>query len=159
DQVKHIIEELDRPQQQVLIQVLLAEVTLDQGRELGLGWTYNGVPYAAGIDFNEARWISSGFSAAVTGGSYSFLLQALETAGRLEALRRPQIATADNRPATINIGQRVPLITDSRVTPQGDTINSFRYEDVGVNLSVTPKISPDGFVKMEVGTTNSAIST
>jgi type II secretory pathway component GspD/PulD (secretin) len=158
DQLRHIIEELDTPQQQVLIQVLLAEVTLDNGHDLGLQWTYKGVPYAAGIDISEAQWISSGFSSAVTGGDYSFLIQALETAGRLEVLSRPQIVTADNRPATINIGQRVPLITDSRVTERGDTINSFRYEDVGVNLSVTPKISPDGFVKMEIGTTNSAIS-
>jgi general secretion pathway protein D len=94
----------------------------------------------------------------VTGGDYHFLLQALETSGRLEVLSRPQIVTADNRPATINIGQRVPLITDSRVTERGDTVNSFRYEDIGVNLSVTPKISPDGFVTMEIGTTNSALS-
>jgi general secretion pathway protein D len=50
------------------------------------------------------------------------------------------------------------LITDSRVTERGDTINSFRYENVGVNLSVTPRISPDGFVKLDVGTTNSTIS-
>ena len=94
----------------------------------------------------------------MTGGNYSFLIQALEEEGRLEVLSRPQIVTADNKPAVINIGQRVPLITDSRVTERGDTINSFRYEDVGVNLSVTPKISPDGMVKMEIGTTNSAIS-
>ena len=158
EQIRALIEELDKPQQQVLIQVLLAEVTLDQGRDLGLEWTYNGVSYAAGIDISEAKWIASGFSSAVTGGDYHFLLQALETSGRLEVLSRPQIVTADNRPATINIGQRVPLITDSRVTQQGDTINSFRYEDIGVNLSVTPKISPDGFVTMEIGTTNSAIS-
>jgi general secretion pathway protein D len=158
EQIKALIEELDKPQQQVLIQVLLAEVTLDQGRDLGLEWTYNGTPYSAGIEVSEAKWIASGFSSAVTGGDYHFLLQALETSGRLEVLSRPQIVTADNRPATINIGQRVPLITDSRVTERGDTVNSFRYEDIGVNLSVTPKISPDGFVTMEIGTTNSALS-
>ena len=49
------------------------------------------------------------------------------------------------------------LITDSRVTERGDTINSFRYEDIGVNLTVTPKISPDGFVKLDLGTTNSSL--
>lgn len=157
-QIKALIDDLDRPQPQVLIQVLLAEVTLDNGLDLGMGWTYNGVPNAAGIDIDESKWIAGGFASAVTGGNYSFLIQALEEEGRLEVLSRPQIVTADNKPAVINIGQRVPLITDSRVTERGDTINSFRYEDVGVNLSVTPKISPDGMVKMEIGTTNSAIS-
>ena len=158
EQIKSLIDELDKAQPQVLIQVLLAEVTLDKGLDLGMTWTYNNVPFAAGIDIDESKWIETGFASAVTGGNYSFLLQALEEDGRLEVLSRPQIVTADNKPATINIGQRVPLITDSRVTERGDTINSFRYEDVGVNLSVTPKISPDGMVKMDIGTTNSALS-
>jgi general secretion pathway protein D len=158
ESVKSLIEELDLPQEQVLIQVLVAEVSLDSALDLGLEWTYKGVPFAAGIDISEAKWIETGFSSAVTGGDYSFLFRALEDKGRLEVLSRPQIVTADNKPASINIGQNIPLITDSRVTERGDTINSFRYENVGVNLRVTPRISPDGFVRLEVGTTNSTIS-
>jgi type II secretory pathway component GspD/PulD (secretin) len=164
EQIRGIIEELDTAQPQVLIQVLLAEVTLDAVGELGIEWNYGGskgdVNYGVKNDFGVANQVKSlgGFSAAAAGTDFNFLLRALKTDGRLEVLSRPQIVTADNKPATINIGQRIPLITDSRVTPQGDTINSFRYEDVGVNLTVTPKISPDGFVKMELGTTNSALS-
>lgn len=158
DQVKSLIEELDQAQSQVLVQVLIAEVSLDSGLDLGLEWNYNGVPYAAGIEVNEASWISGGFSSAVTGGDYSFLFRTLEDKGRLEVLSRPQIVTADNKPAVIKVGQTIPLITDSRVTERGDTINSFRYENVGINLRVTPRIAPDGFVKLEVGTTNSTVS-
>jgi type II secretion system protein D len=157
-EIAKLIEDLDQPQPQVLIQVLVAEVSLDSALDLGLEWTYNGVPFAAGIEISEAKWIESGFSSAVTGGDYSFLFRMLEDKGRLEVLSRPQIVTADNKPAVINIGQNIPLITDSRVTAQGDTINSFRYENVGVNFRVTPRIAPDGFVKLEVGTTNSTIS-
>ncbi len=158
DEIHNLIEELDQPQPQVLIQVLIAEVSLDNALDLGLEWTYNSVPFAAGIEISEAKWIASGFSSAVTGGDYNFLFRALEERGRLEVLSRPQIVTADNKPAVINVGQQIPLITDSRVTERGDTINSFRYENVGVNLRVTPRIAPDGFVKLEVGTTNSTVS-
>lgn len=158
EEIRSLIEELDQPQPQVLIQVLIAEVSLDNALDLGLEWTYNTVPFAAGIEISEAKWIASGFSSAVTGGDYSFLFRALEEKGRLEVLSRPQIVTADNKAATINVGQQIPLITDSRVTERGDTINSFRYENVGVNLKVTPRIAPDGFVKLEVGTTNSTVS-
>jgi type II secretion system protein D len=158
ESITNLIHELDTPQPQVLIQVLVAEVSLDSALDLGLEWTYKGVPFAAGIDISESKWIATGFSSAVTGGDYSFLFRALEDKGRLEVLSRPQIVTADNKPAIINIGQTIPLITDSRVTERGDTINSFRYENVGVNLSVTPRIAPDGFVKMDVSTTNSTIS-
>ncbi|MBI5799210.1 MAG: hypothetical protein HZA92_00580 [Verrucomicrobia bacterium] len=164
-QVQQLIAELDKSQPQVMIQVLLAEVSLTAGSELGLDWSQKGnfnggTPYSAGGDLGMATALKSlgGYSAAVTGGDFSFLLRALNDDGKLEVLSRPQIVTADNRPATINIGQRVPLITDSRVTERGDTINSFRYEDIGVNLTVTPKISPDGFVKLELNTTNSSVS-
>jgi len=155
---------LDQPQSQVLIQVLIAEVTLDAANDLGIEWNYShnrgSTKIGTGTDFGVAPQLRSfgGFSSMVTGSDYNFLLRALENDGRLQVLSRPQILTGDNKPATINVGQRVPLVTDSRTTPQGDTINSFKYEDVGVNLTVTPRISLDGFVRMEVSTTNSTIS-
>ncbi len=163
-QVKALIEQLDQPQPQVLIQVLLAEVTLDSTTELGVEWSYAGAKsgnnFLTGTDFGVAQELQTfgGYSAAVTGSDYTFLLRALKNDGRLEVLSRPQILTADNKPASINIGQRVPLITDSQITPQGGSVTTFRYEDVGINLTVTPRISPDGLVSMEVSTTNSAIS-
>jgi type II secretory pathway component GspD/PulD (secretin) len=164
EQIREIIEELDAAQPQVLIQVLLAEVTLDNATELGIEWSYTGskgdVAYGIGTDFSVSDQLKSfgGFSSAVTGSDFSFLLRALKQQGRLEVLSRPQIVTADNKPATINIGQRVPLVDQSRLDNNNNLTTSFRYEDVGVNLTVTPKISPDGFVKMEIGTTNSALS-
>jgi type II secretory pathway component GspD/PulD (secretin) len=162
--MRALIEELDRPQPQVLIQIVLAEVTLDGAYDLGVEWAYTGKKgnstYGVGTDFNVAQQLTQfgGFSSAISGSDFNFLLRALKEDGRLEVLSRPQIVTLDNKPATINVGQRIPLITDSRVTPQNDTINSFRYEDVGVNMTVTPKINPDGFVKIEVTATNSALS-
>jgi type II secretion system protein D len=163
-QIRQLIEQLDQPQPQVLIQVLLAEVTLDSTRDLGVEWnvtrTVENAKLATGTDLGVLSELQSfgGFSAAVTGSDYNFLLRALENSGRLEVLSRPQILTADNKPATISIGQRVPLITDSRVTQFGDSINTFAYQNVGVNLAVTPRIGSDGNVKMEISTTNSSIS-
>ncbi|MEN9676502.1 MAG: putative type secretion system protein precursor, partial [Verrucomicrobiota bacterium] len=164
-QIRQIIEELDAAQPQVLIQVLLAEVTLDNGTELGVEWTYTGssgdVTYGIGTDFNIADQLQNfgGFSTAVTGSDFTFLLRALKQQGKLEVLSRPQIVTSDNKPASINIGQRVPLVEQTRLDAQNNLTTQYRYEDVGVNLSVTPKISADGFVKMEIFTTNSAVST
>ncbi len=163
-QIKELIEELDQPQSQVLIQVLLAEVSLDATTDLGVEWTYTtmdgNTTISTGTDFGVADDLQNfgGFSSAVTGGDYRFLLRALENEGRLEVLSRPQILTADNQPAEINIGQRVPFITTSQITDRGTINNTVQYQSVGVNLSVTPRISPDGFVKMDVGTTNSALT-
>jgi len=155
-QVKSLIEQLDQPQLQVLIQVLLAEVTLDATSELGVDWSYQsmGTPqFSTGQELGAAEALKNfgGFSSGVTGSNFSFMLRALESEGRLQVLSRPQILTADNQEALVNIGQQVPLITDARVTQFGDSINSVQYRNVGVELRVTPRISPDGFVKMDVG--------
>jgi len=74
-------------------------------------------------------------------------------------LSRPQILAADNQPATIDIGQRVPFVTGSSYNERGNLVNSFSYEQVGVQLSVTPRISPDGLVKLDVEPTISSLST
>ena len=165
EQIHQIIEELDQAQAQVLIQVLLAEVTLDSNRDLGFEWTFtknvgNGWNVGTGTDFGIPNQLQNfgGYSALVTGNNMNFLMRALENDGRVEVLSRPQILTADNKIASINIGQRVPIITGSSTTPQGGQINTFDYRDVGVNLTVTPRITGEGFVKIDVGATNSSLA-
>ncbi|MEO0279087.1 MAG: secretin N-terminal domain-containing protein, partial [candidate division WOR-3 bacterium] len=163
NEVIRLIEELDQPQPQVLIQVLLAEVTLDQNNTLGIEWSYmtKGDPQVrVGLDYGiaEAMRITGGGFTAITGNNVDILIHMLQNQGRLEVLSRPQILAADNQKATINIGQRVPLITDSRVTERGDTINQFKYENIGVILEVTPRITPDNFVTLDVSPTVSELS-
>ena len=163
-QLTNLIVSLDLPRPQVLIQVLLAEVTLDSQQDLGVEWnitkTVESAKVATGTDLGVLSDLKSfgGFSSAVTGSDYNFLIRALQNDGRLEVLSRPQILTADNKPANINVGQRVPLINSTQVTPQGGSSSGINYETVGVQLQVTPRIGSDGAVRMEISTTNSALS-
>jgi type II secretion system protein D len=163
EEVRQLVEELDQAQPQVLIQVLLAEVTLDSTTELGVEWNYisdSDPTVGTGTDFGQQQLLQNfgGYWASVTGSNYRFLVRALQNDGRLEVLSRPQILTADNQEATINIGQSVPLIQSSQVTPQGGTVSSIAYRDIGVSLTVTPRISPDGYVKMDVAPSISDLS-
>jgi type II secretion system protein D len=164
-ELTNLIVRLDQPRPQVLIQVLLAEVTLDSTQDLGVEWnitkTVENAKVATGTDLgvlNDLKTLG-GFSTAVTGSDYNFLIRALQNDGRLEVLSRPQILTADNKPANINVGQRVPIVTGSQVTPLGGTASTIEYQDVGVSLQVTPRIGADGAVRMEITTTNSDLST
>lgn len=157
EQIIAIVQQLDQPPPQVLIQVLLAEVTLDDDTDLGFEWTLDAEvgdlgDLVTGTDFgvSTAQSTFGGFSATVTGGDLSFMFRALQSQGRLEVLSRPQILASDNQPASINVGQSVPFITNSRITDNGDTINTIQYQDVGVILEVTPRINEDGFVQMDV---------
>ena len=86
----------------------------------------------------------------------SILIRALNQSGRFEVLSRPQIMTLDNQPASILVGQRVPRVIGTNINQIGQ-VNSIELEDVGLILGVTPRISPDGMVVMEVDAEKSAI--
>jgi len=162
--VAKMIDELDQPLPQVLIKVLLAEVTLTGRSDLGFEWsharTQNGKTRTIGTNFGVAGAFNTngGFRFSLTGGDVDLFLQALQTEGRLEVLSRPQILTADNQQGEINVGQRVPFVTNSRVSDQGSVFNTIQYEDVGIILQTTPRINPDGDIKLEVNAEISSIS-
>jgi type II secretion system protein D len=164
EEVARIIEELDQPQPQVLIQALIAEVTLDDATSLGVEFDYvgavDGRPIDVVTDFGVVDEIASfgGLSAILTGGDLNSVLRALQSDGRLEVLSRPQILAVDNQTAEINIGQSVPQITGSQTTELGNINNTVEYRDVGVILRVTPRISLDGFVRLEVEPEISSLS-
>ena len=84
------------------------------------------------------------------GNDYQATLRAIATAGKTEILSRPSILARNNQPATITVGQSVPLITNVRYDNFGNAINSVEYTDVGIILRVTPFISNDGMVEMIV---------
>lgn len=91
--------------------------------------------------------------------SVSALIRALQDCQRLEVLGRPHIMTLDNQPAFIQIGKRVPRITGS-VAPTlgtGQVFNTFELINVGLILGVTPRISPEGMVVMEIDAEKSEV--
>ena len=79
----------------------------------------------------------------------SFLLRALQDSRRLEILSRPQVLTLDNQQAFIQVGQRVPRIVSSIINQNGAQ-NNVALENVGLIIGVTPRISPEGNVVMEI---------
>ncbi len=162
--IEAMIHEMDMAPPQVLIQVLLAEVTLDDKTELGVDWNLvhkwdsgkKSVGY--GTNFGVSAQ-TAGFSLAVTAGDLEMFMRALQSQGKLEILSRPQILAADNQRANINVGQRVPFVTNTTVNPQGGIFNTVQYQDVGILLTVTPRINPDGFVRIQVNPEISSLST
>ncbi len=90
-----------------------------------------------------------GLVLSASSDALNVLLRALRERRRLEVLSRPQIMTLDNQPAYIQVGQRVPVLSGSTVGITGQTSN-VTYQNVGLIVAVTPRISPDGMVVMEI---------
>ncbi len=91
-----------------------------------------------------------GFVFSAASESFSLLLRALKQQGRVEILSRPQVTTTDNQTAQVNVGQDFPVVLGQTITGTGLATNNIEYRLVGVILTVTPRISPDGSVLMRV---------
>jgi hypothetical protein len=86
----------------------------------------------------------------------SVLLRAMNQSRSMEILSRPQIMTLDNQPAFIQVGQRVPRIVGTSINQVGQ-VNTVELENVGLILGVTPRISPEGMVVMEIDAEKSEV--
>jgi general secretion pathway protein D len=84
----------------------------------------------------------------IVGQNYQATLRLIAQAGSTKVLSRPTILARNNQPATIVVGQEVPLITGVRYDNYGNVINTITYQEVGVILTVTPFITPQGMVEM-----------
>ena len=82
--------------------------------------------------------------------SISVLLRALAAKQRVDILSRPQIRTLDNQLAQIQVGQQVPIVDGVNVTAVGSANPVVRQDQAGIILTVTPRVSPDDLVVMEV---------
>ena len=184
-QIKQILSNLDRPQPQVLIKVVFLEVTYSKGSDIGLegGWRKqigNSTTGAAvnafglsGLSGASTGIVNNVFGQNITsftptppgaglyqmlGQDYQVTLRAIAQSGSAEVISRPSILARNSQPATITVGQSVPLITSVRYDNFGNAQNGVTYTDVGVILKVTPFITQDGLVEMILAPELSSLS-
>lgn len=175
--VLSVVEQLDTAPPQVMIDVLIAEVTLDDRFEMGLEFALqqlrfsetavaggNGVLQSShfdvigGTDLGAAPAGLAGVSFTITGEDFNFLVRALQSDSRLEVVQNPMIMCQDNQEAVLTVGQQVPFVQGTQTTDSGQVNASVTYEDVGVILTVEPQINPDGFVYLHIVPEISSIS-
>jgi len=184
--VSQVITNLDRPNPQVLIKVVFLEVTHNDSLDVGIegGFRRNTGNSVTGALANVFGL--SGLNSAATGSvlnafgqnvqsfiptppgaglyqimstDYQVTLRAIAQAGKTEVLSRPSILARNNQPATITVGQSVPLVTSVSFNGlTGTPITSVQYTSVGIILKVTPFINSEGMVEMIVSPQISQLS-
>ena len=153
EQIKTIIENLDKPKPQVLLEVMFIEVSdrdfVDFGVEGSYTYTDGNSSGTLGTDFNLDTITQGGFYRIVA-DNWEVTLRALAEKGKLKVLSRPSILARNNQEAVIMVGQEVPFVTNTRTTDQGNIINTIQYSEIGIILRVTPYITKQGLVEMIV---------
>lgn len=165
-----LMERLDNLPRQVLIEVMVVEVTLNDSWQFGIEWALknsklkiNDSQYNQGFATNFAGVIPSapgGFSYSVFRGPGDFvaLLNALADQTDTTLLSSPQILVLNNEEASVNVGDQVPILTSQSVpvvTTTTDPTNIFQtstvqYKDTGTLLKVRPRINHDGLVILDI---------
>ena len=173
--IEETIKKLDTAPRQVMIEVLIAEVTLTKDFQFGLEWVISNhmslQPFSKTINLNGPIGMNSnllpsaaslasglpGFSYAATdmAGNVKALLNTLASDNKVTVLASPHILAADNLEAKIQIGNEVPIATSQMTnvassTTTGSILSTIQYKDVGTILKVKPQINESGVVSMEV---------
>jgi general secretion pathway protein D len=172
EKIEAALRKLDTSPRQVLIQVTIAQITLNNSLQYGLEWffsnnggTVNGqlvtnLGTSGGSIPSTPTSLSNGFSIYKLGsaGDIRALFSALEQDSDLKILSTPQLMVTDNQTAQIQIGDQVPTLGNTQTTTTG-IITSVNYISTGVQLTVTPRINAGGLVSMDISQAVSTPST
>ena len=167
-----VIKKLDRRSKQVFVQVLIAEVTLDKSRELGLqtgvigGAVLNQYLTIAGLydplgtltDIGKVLAAGGTLTPSLTASpaNVTAVLKALDKNGLVNILSTPNILTSDNKEAEINVGENVPF-QGSNTIANGLSTTSVERKDIGINLKIKPQISEGDYIRMDINQEISAV--
>jgi general secretion pathway protein D len=161
--IKSLLGQLDKIPEQVMIETIIVEASLDASTKLGVEWNFTqekafgstGVTGNATQDFQlkANNTNPQGFRYTISGGNLSALVNALQSDTKFNVLSTPRIFTSNNVQAEINISQRVPFVVSQRVDANGNITYNYDFEDVGIVLTVTPRITANGYVTMDVSQT------
>ncbi|MEI6206289.1 MAG: type II secretion system secretin GspD [Desulfuromonadales bacterium] len=169
-----VIKKLDRRSKQVFVQVLIAEISLDKSREMGLqggvigGGVLNkyltvaglydplGTLTSLGTAISSASGSALSPSIAASPANVAAVLKALDKDGLVNILSTPNILTSDNKEAEINVGENVPFQGSATQSTIGTT-TSVERKDIGINLKIKPQISEGDYIRLDINQEISAV--
>jgi general secretion pathway protein D len=155
-EAKALLEALDQPPPQVMIEAAIIEVTLDDELQFGLNW--RGIEERFRGTFTDAPsgQVTSnfpGFALTYINTDIEAALNVLASITKVEVVSRPSLVALNNEEASLQVGDEVPIVTQTAVSvtnPDAPIVNQTSYRDTGVILKVTPRVRAGGLVELDV---------
>ena len=173
EDVQSLIGRIDTRTPQVLIESNLIETTPTFSRALGIqmetlfngGRVQSSTRFRADPPFNDASLAfldrtapvftpANGFSFLYAGNSVAALLSAAETEGNVKIISRPSVVTLNNVQSTIESANVLRIRTSAATVGEAGTLREIR---AGIRLRVTPQVSADGFVLLNIEARSSTL--
>jgi general secretion pathway protein D len=169
--LEDVIQKLDIPRSMVYIEALFMEVDMDTSLNIGIDWTAFGKASLGGKETLVGGGFSPGFPqpsdllqggltlgmltepltiAGVTVSNITAIINAVKTDDDFRILSTPQVLTTDNEEARIVVGENRPFQTRATTDVSGGNFESFEYRDVAQTLKVTPHVTENRLVRMQI---------
>jgi general secretion pathway protein D len=172
--VEGMLRKIDIIPLQVLIDATIAEVTLNDQLAYGTQFFLGNSGVAGTLSFSTSGatnaintvaripiGAASGFPGFVFNNGTSEVLNALSAVTQLKVLSAPQVLVLDNEPARLQVGNIVPILTQSQqstISANAPIVNSVDYTATGVILLVTPRVNSGGLVTLDISQEVSDVS-
>ena len=185
EHIKRLVGELDTAPQQVLVEVLIAEVSDGDSLDLGADWTTIDSPRDGSttiisrnrpgesdtiVEAVQNAVFPQGFTLGVARGTYTqngiavprvpFILRAMAGDRDVRILSKPALLAQNNRKASVSVVDNIPVL---KSTVQGgtgsarDVLQNIERMDVGLKLSLTPRINPENMITLDLNPAIEAI--
>ncbi|PLX61411.1 type II secretion system protein GspD [Sedimenticola selenatireducens] len=155
--IREALQQIDVLPRQVMIEAILAEVTLNDSLRYGVQWFFESGENTITLSATDTGSVASqfpGFSYVYTGSADArVVLNALQSKTEVRILSAPKLSTLNNQTASLQVGDQVPVVvqtsqsTDSAGAP---LVSTIQMRDTGVILEVTPRINDNGNVILDV---------
>ena len=151
-----LVTALDTTPVQVLLEATIAEVTLTDQLEFGLRWFFESGDFSATFSDAPGGAVAPtfpGLSLLFQGSDARVALNALNSVTEVDVISSPSLLVIDNQEASLQIGDSVPIATQSSVSstdPDAPIVNSIEYNQTGVLLTVRPRVSQSGQLTLDI---------
>ncbi len=162
-EIAQLLNRLDTAARQVMLEATIAEVTLNDELDVGVRWFFENGNWdfnLSDLDSGAVTGTNPGFT-AVFGSNYANVaLSALSSVTDVNVISSPTLVVVDNREGILQIGDQVPIATQtSSQTLEGSIVlTQVEYRDTGILLRVKPRVGADGRVNMEISQEVSDVS-
>ena len=163
-EIRRVIERLDRAVPSVLIEVLIAEVTLTDEERTGFEFLIRGAIGSRGLTAGTSELAGGGLGIAAgglsfalegTGGARAAVLNLFYKDDRVVIRSRPRLLVKSGETASIDVGNEIPVVTrttDSDQVVEGTTnvLQEISYRKTGVQLEIKPLVQANGLVDLAI---------
>ena len=174
--IERIVQQNDNPKAEIVIDVQILEVNRNRAKQFGIDLSQ----YAIGVAFSPetdprsddgllepAPFNLNSITRGITTADFylsvpSAILDFLESDSETRLIAKPQLRGAEGQQITLNLGDQIP-VPATVFTPIGqgganfNPLTSFNYKDVGVNVQMTPRVTFEGDIILDLTVENSTL--